>query len=93
MKRFLSLLLSTVLACSLLAVPAAAVELPGGWWPVWSAFTEACDNGSTEEAIAGLEEKLSEELSEYLADHSLEEMADLLGVNCTVAETRGFTRE
>lgn len=52
MKRFLSLLLSTVLACSLLAVPAAAVELPGGWWPVWSAFTEACDNGSTEEAIA-----------------------------------------
>ena len=35
---------------------------------------------SVEDAIIGLEEKLSEELTEYLEDHSLEEMADLLEV-------------
>ena len=35
---------------------------------------------SRDEAVEALEEKLSEELEEYLADHSLEEMADILEV-------------
>jgi predicted house-cleaning noncanonical NTP pyrophosphatase (MazG superfamily) len=35
---------------------------------------------SIEEAIDGLEVKLHEELAEYMADHSLEELADLLEV-------------
>ena len=45
-----------------------------------SGQTPVYDVVSAEEAITGLETKLSEELSEYLADHSLEEMADLLEV-------------
>lgn len=35
---------------------------------------------SRNEAISGLEAKLQEELNEYLADRSLEEMADILEV-------------
>ena len=46
---------------------------------------------STEDAIAGLETKLSEELAEYLADHSLEEMADLLEVMHGILYHKGIT--
>ena len=46
---------------------------------------------STEEAIAGLEAKLSEELSEYLTDHSLEEMADLLEVMHGILYHKGIS--
>lgn len=43
------------------------------------------------EIIAGLEAKLSEELTEYLADHSLEEMADLLEVMHGILHHRGVS--
>ena len=45
-----------------------------------SGKTPIYDVVSIDDAIEGLEAKLSEELEEYLADHSLEEMADLLEV-------------
>ena len=45
-----------------------------------SGKTPVFETVSVEDAIIGLEEKLSEELAEYLEDHSLEEMADLLEV-------------
>ncbi len=51
-RRITSLILITAIVCSLLCIPASAVELPKGWWPVWSAFTEARDGGTAEEAIA-----------------------------------------
>ena len=44
-----------------------------------------------EDAVKGLEEKLSEELREYLADHSLEEMADLLEVMHGILYHRGIS--
>ena len=46
---------------------------------------------STEEIICGLENKLTEELSEYLEDHSLEEMADLLEVMHGILHHRGVS--
>lgn len=46
---------------------------------------------SIEEAIHGLEEKLSEELDEYLADCSLEEMADLLEVMHGILYLKGIS--
>ena len=44
---------------------------------------------SDEEYLVRLDEKLQEELNEYLADKSLEELADLLEVLMAVAEARG----
>ena len=46
---------------------------------------------SVEDAIHGLEEKLSEELDEYLADRSLEEMADLLEVMHGILYLKGIS--
>lgn len=43
----------------------------------------------TEKAICGLENKLGEELKEYLADHSLEELADLVEVVHGILYHRG----
>ena len=45
---------------------------------------------SNEMAIRGLEEKLYEELEEYMADHSLEEMADLLEVMHGILYLKGI---
>lgn len=44
---------------------------------------------SDEEYLMRLDEKLQEELAEYLEDKSLEELADLLEVLMAVAEARG----
>ena len=44
-----------------------------------------------EEYIAALDAKLQEELNEYLADGSMEELADLLEVMMAAAEARGHT--
>ena len=44
---------------------------------------------STEEYAAALNAKLQEELNEYLADGSMEELADLLEVMMTAAKARG----
>ena len=44
---------------------------------------------SDEEFLAYMEEKLSEELDEYFATKSVEELADLLEVIYRVAELRG----
>ena len=43
--------------------------------------------------IAYLDKKLNEELAEYQADKSLEELADLLEVMYAVAEARGYSVE
>ena len=43
------------------------------------------------EYIAALDAKLQEELNEYLADGSMEELADLLEVMMAVAEARGHS--
>ncbi|MBQ8555966.1 MAG: nucleoside triphosphate pyrophosphohydrolase [Clostridia bacterium] len=42
-----------------------------------------------EEYLAALDAKLTEELAEYQADKSMEELADLLEVMMAVAEARG----
>ena len=43
--------------------------------------------------IQYLDQKLNEELAEYQADKSLEELADLLEVMCAVAIARGYSVE
>ena len=55
-----------------------------GKMPVWREV-------GPEKAICGLEDKLKEELSEYLSDHSLEEMADLLEVMHGILYHRGVS--
>lgn len=44
-----------------------------------------------EEYLAALDTKLTEELAEYQADKSMEELADLLEVMMAVAEARGYS--
>ena len=46
-----------------------------------------------EEYLAKLDEKLGEELAEYLADGNIEELADLLEVIYAAALVRGTTAE
>jgi len=46
---------------------------------------------SHEEYLAALDAKLAEELAEYQADKSMEELADLLEVMMAVAEARGYS--
>ena len=48
---------------------------------------------SDEEYIRMLDEKLDEELAEYHADQSMEELADLLEVMHAVVSARGYTWE
>ncbi len=48
---------------------------------------------SDEEYLRALDEKLGEELSEYLHDGSLEELADLAEVIRAVTVARGYTLE
>ena len=46
---------------------------------------------SDAEYLAALDAKLQEELNEYQADKSMEELADLLEIMMAVAEARGHT--
>ncbi len=48
---------------------------------------------SDEEYIAALETKLNEEVTEYQADKSLEEMADVLEVLQSICIARGYSLE
>lgn len=48
---------------------------------------------SEEEYIAALEEKLNEEVAEYQADKTLEEMADVLEVLHAICVARGYMLE
>lgn len=48
---------------------------------------------SAQQTVLGLEQKLSEELGEYLQDHSLEEMADILEVLHGILHHRGISWE
>lgn len=48
---------------------------------------------SEKEYIAALETKLDEEVAEYQADKTLEEMADVLEVLRTICIARGYTLE
>ena len=50
-----------------------------------------CRIPEKDEILLGLDQKLSEELHEYLADHSLEEMADLLEVMHGILYHRGVS--
>lgn len=52
-----------------------------------------CRKTGSVEAVVGLEKKLEEELAEYLQDHSLEEMADLLEVMHGILHHRGIPWE
>ena len=47
--------------------------------------------GSDEEFLTELDKKLDEEIAEYQADKSLEEMADVLEVLFTICEARGYS--
>lgn len=46
---------------------------------------------SDEEYLVELDKKLSEEVEEYQADKSIEEMADVLEVLFSICEARGYT--
>ncbi|MDK2967173.1 nucleoside triphosphate pyrophosphohydrolase [Lacrimispora sp.] len=48
---------------------------------------------SEEEYLAALDNKLQEEVEEYQADKSLEEMADVLEVLYAICKARGYTKE
>ncbi len=48
---------------------------------------------STEEYLKELDIKLNEEVAEYQADKSIEEMADVLEVLCAICEARGHSLE
>lgn len=48
---------------------------------------------SEEAYILALDNKIEEELAEYLSEPCLEELADLTEVICAVAIARGFTLE
>ncbi len=48
---------------------------------------------SKEAYISALDNKIEEELAEYLSEPCLEELADLTEVICAVAIARGFTLE
>ncbi len=48
---------------------------------------------SAEEYLSALESKLDEEVAEYHADKSLEELADILEVVLALAEAQGCTKE
>lgn len=48
---------------------------------------------SDDEYLVELDKKLSEEVQEYQADKSIEEMADVLEVLFAICEARGYTIE
>lgn len=48
---------------------------------------------SDEEYIKSLDEKLREEMEEYQRDKSIDELADLLEVVCSVTKARGWSIE
>ena len=48
---------------------------------------------SDEEYIKSLDEKLREEMEEYQRDKSIDELADLLEVVCSVTKARGWPIE
>ena len=48
---------------------------------------------SNEDYLKGLDKKLNEEIAEYQADKSIEEMADVLEVLFAICEGRGYTVE
>ena len=47
----------------------------------------------TEEYLEELDKKLNEEIAEYQADKSIEEMADVLEVLFAICEARGYSVE
>ena len=58
-----------------------------------SGKTAICRTLTNEEYLKMLDQKLSEELDEYLSDNSMEEIADLLEVICAVIKARGSSME
>ncbi|MBR3928870.1 MAG: nucleoside triphosphate pyrophosphohydrolase [Clostridia bacterium] len=58
-----------------------------------SGNTPVCRTLAEDEYLEMLDKKLSEELNEYFADKSMEEIADLLEVIHAVVTARGFSME
>jgi len=58
-----------------------------------SGKTAVCRTLSDEEYLQTLDQKLTEELDEYLKDQSMEEIADLLEVIYAVVKARGSSME
>jgi len=49
-KRLVSFILSAVLLYA--ALPVSVMALPGGWWPVWSAYQKALESGDEDALLA-----------------------------------------
>lgn len=56
-KRLVSLLAALVLALCVLPAPALADGLPNGWWPVWSAYSDAV-GGTDDDALIAAGDKV-----------------------------------
>ncbi len=50
-KRLLPVILSIALILPMISVQSFAVDLPKGWWPLWSAFTSARDAGNIDATL------------------------------------------
>ncbi len=50
-KRLLSIFLSMALILPTFFINSSAVDLPNGWWPIWSAFVQARDSGDIDKAL------------------------------------------
>ena len=50
--RFPALLLAFALLSGCLSLPAFALDLPSGWWPLWSAYDEAVNAGDEDAILA-----------------------------------------
>lgn len=55
--------------------------------------TAYCHILTEDEYLSELDKKLNEELAEYQADKSLEELADMLEVMYAIVEARGYSLE
>ncbi len=51
-RRFLAFFLVIAMLLPLGAVSSSAVDLPEGWWPYWSAYSEAVKSGNLDEIVS-----------------------------------------
>lgn len=60
-KRIFASCLALLLTLAVLPIGTSALDLPNGWWPVWSAYTAAADN--TQKLL---------EISQYLTNNGVD---------------------